>query len=63
MIELYPKSANAHYNRGNLKQYHLEDTQGAIDDFRQAAQLYRQQGKTSDLKDAINRLKELGVGE
>jgi tetratricopeptide (TPR) repeat protein len=62
-IELNPKYATAYYDLGRLKRDQLKDNQGAIADFRQAAKLYRQQGKTSGLQDAIDRLKELGVGE
>jgi tetratricopeptide (TPR) repeat protein len=62
-IELNPKYATAYYDLGRLKRDQLKDNQGAIADFRQAAKLYRQQGETSDLQDAIDRLKELGVGE
>jgi tetratricopeptide (TPR) repeat protein len=62
-ISLNPKYANAYYNRGNLKKNKLNDRTGAVVDFRTAAKLYRQQGQTSDLKDAIDRLRALGASE
>jgi tetratricopeptide (TPR) repeat protein/V8-like Glu-specific endopeptidase len=62
-ISLNPKIANAYYNRGILKKNKLNDRTGAVADFRTAAKLYRQQGQTSDLQDAIDRLRELGASE
>jgi tetratricopeptide (TPR) repeat protein len=62
-ISLNPKDADAYYNRGLLKKNKLKDQTGAVADFRTAAKLYRQQGKTSDLQDAINRLRDLGASE
>jgi tetratricopeptide (TPR) repeat protein len=59
-ISLNPKNSNAYYNRGDLKK---DDIQGAIQDFRQAARLYREQGQTQDLQDAIDRLRQLGAVE
>ena len=41
----------------------LNDVQGAIQDFRQAARLYREQGQTQDLQDAIDQLRRLGAVE
>jgi serine/threonine protein kinase len=62
-IELSPELANAYYNRGLLKINKRTDRPGAIADFRQAAKLYRQQNKAKDLKDAVDRLAELGTAE
>jgi serine/threonine protein kinase/Tfp pilus assembly protein PilF len=62
-IELRPELANAYYNRGLLKINKRQDRTGAITDFRQAAKLYRQQNKAKDLKDAVDRLAELGTAE
>jgi tetratricopeptide (TPR) repeat protein len=62
-ISLNPKFADAYYNRGLLKKNKLNDRAGAVADFRTAAKLYRQQGKTSDLQDAIDRLRALGASE
>jgi tetratricopeptide (TPR) repeat protein len=59
-ISLDPKYSDAYYNRGVLKK---DDIQGAIQDFRQAARLYREQGQTQDLQDAIDRLRQLGATE
>jgi tetratricopeptide (TPR) repeat protein len=62
-IELHPKDAWTYYNRGSLKSNKLNDRAGAIQDFRQAARLFREQGNTVGLKRAIDRLKELGAME
>jgi tetratricopeptide (TPR) repeat protein/V8-like Glu-specific endopeptidase len=62
-ISLAPKFTNAYYNRGLLKYEKLNDRTGAVADFRTAAKLYRQQGNTSDLQDAINLLRALGANE
>jgi tetratricopeptide (TPR) repeat protein len=62
-ISLNPKFAIAYYNRGILKYQKLNDRPGAISDFRAAAKIYRQQGQTSDLKDAIDQLRKLGATE
>jgi len=51
--------AEAYLNRGNTHQQ-IGNKQIAIDDFREAARLYQQQGKTSDYEDAQNRIKKLG---
>ncbi len=50
--------AIAYYNRG-FARYGLKDYQGAIEDFRQAANLYQEQGNIEDYQDALNRLQEL----
>jgi tetratricopeptide (TPR) repeat protein len=62
-IALNPKFANTYYNRGNLKKNKLNDRPGAIGDYRAAARIFRQQGQTSDLKDAIEQLRALGATE
>ena len=44
-----------------LKYNKLNNISSAIQDFRQSAYLYLEQGKTEDLANAIDRLKELGT--
>jgi tetratricopeptide (TPR) repeat protein len=61
-ISLNPQFAAAYYNRGNLKVNKLNDKTG-IKDFRQAAKLFRAQGKTQYLKMVIDALRELGATE
>jgi len=39
----------------------LNNISGAIQDFRQSAYLYLEQGKTEDFENAIAQLKELGA--
>ncbi|MEG4962927.1 MULTISPECIES: tetratricopeptide repeat protein [unclassified Microcoleus] len=57
-IQLNPNYADAYKNRGNLKST-LEDKQSAIQDYQKAADLYKQQGKTSDEQDAVNQVNKL----
>jgi tetratricopeptide (TPR) repeat protein/V8-like Glu-specific endopeptidase len=62
-IGLDPQIAVAYQNRGLLKKYHLNDMSGAVFDFRKAAQLFRKQGKTQELKQIIELLGKLGATE
>jgi S1-C subfamily serine protease len=62
-IALNPSYATAYYGRGMLKAYKLDDRAGAIEDFRAAARIYRQKGRTRDLKDAIEQLQKLNATE
>jgi Trypsin-like peptidase domain/TPR repeat len=62
-IKLNPNYIGAYLNRGELKNNKLKDPAGAIQDFRQAAKIARQQSKAGYYKYALDRLKELGVAE
>jgi Flp pilus assembly protein TadD len=53
-----PQSANAYYNRGGVRATEGDKT-GAVADFRKAADLYQQQGKTTDYQDTLKRIEEL----
>jgi tetratricopeptide (TPR) repeat protein len=53
-----PKYADAYYLRG-LARVELHDYQAALADYRKAADLYQQQGKTSDYQDTLRRIEEL----
>ena len=55
-----PQYANAYYNRAGVRATE-GDKAGAVADFRQAADLYEQQGKTADYQDTLKRIKELQV--
>lgn len=57
-IKIDSNNANAYYNRGSAK-YALQDTQNAITDYQKSADLYKQQGKTSDYQNAIYKIKIL----
>ena len=57
-IRINSNDADAYYNRGNAKSA-IDDKQSAIEDYQKAADLYKQQGKTSDEQDAINKIKKL----
>ena len=53
-----PQYANAYYNRGGVRATE-GDKAGAVADFRKAANLYQQQGKTADYQDTLHRIEEL----
>ncbi len=62
-IELSPEYANAYKSRALLKEQKIKDRAGAIQDYRQAAKIYRKLNLSSDLQATIDRLKELGAIE
>jgi regulator of sirC expression with transglutaminase-like and TPR domain len=62
-IELNPQYADAYKNRGLLKKDKLNDRTGAIEDFQEAANIYHEQDNMPSYRDAINRLKELGINK
>jgi tetratricopeptide (TPR) repeat protein len=62
-ISLNPQFSNAYNNRAFMKYTKLNDRAGAIQDLRQAAQLYREQGNTQGLQNALNGLRQLGATE
>jgi tetratricopeptide (TPR) repeat protein len=62
-ILLNPKYSVAYYNRAILKNDKLNDRAGAIQDFRQAARLFREQGNNQNAQLAIKLLQRLGATE
>jgi hypothetical protein len=58
-----PEYSAAYTNRAILKKNKLNDRAGAIQDFRQAARLFREQGQTQYLQNMIDRLRQLGATE
>ena len=56
-ITLDPHYAEAYTNRGFARNAQGDKTR-AIEDLRKAADLYQQQGKTSDYQRALDRIKE-----
>jgi hypothetical protein len=62
IIAINPKFADAYYRRG-LRRKDLKNNAAAIQDFRQAAKLYKAQGDTKQLKRTLRELKELGSSE
>jgi tetratricopeptide (TPR) repeat protein len=62
-IALDTKYANAYGNRAYLKANYLNDRAGAIQDLRQAAKIFRFQGQTQLLQQAIEFLRQLGATE
>lgn len=63
LVLLKPDLAGAYYNRGLIKKYRSNEEIGAIQDFRQAAKLYRQKSLDQELQDAIDQLKNSGATE
>jgi tetratricopeptide (TPR) repeat protein len=62
-IEVQSSFAKGYYHRGILKRDKLKHRIGAIQDFRQAARLYRQQNQIEELKKIIKILNQLGATE
>lgn len=62
-ISLDPEFSLAYLGRASLKMHKLSDRSGAIQDLRQAARLYREQGNTELLNDALYGLQKLGATE
>ncbi|MEG3977231.1 tetratricopeptide repeat protein [Microcoleus sp. herbarium8] len=58
VIQLDPNDAAAYYNRGDAKSA-LDDKQSAIQDYKKAADLYKQQGKTFLYQLAVDNMKKL----
>jgi Trypsin-like peptidase domain/TPR repeat len=63
VIALKPDFAAAYYNRALIKKYRTNDEAGSIQDFRQAAKLYRQKTLDQELQDAIYQLRDSGATE
>lgn len=57
-MQINPKLANTYYNRG-LLYINLKNNQLAIQDFQQAASIYKAENSTADYQDALARIKEL----
>jgi tetratricopeptide (TPR) repeat protein len=61
IVRIDPQAANAYYNRGLVKKNKLNDRVGAIQDFQNAAAIYRQKGENYMFQDCINKLQSLGA--
>lgn len=57
-IDLNPNYAYSYYHRGFANSA-INEKKRAIEDYQKAADLYKQQGKTSEEQDAINQIKKL----
>ena len=60
VINIHPQDADAYYSRGNSR-YHLGDNQGSMDDFQKSTDIYRQQGKLKEHKNARQRILDLEI--
>jgi hypothetical protein len=58
-IQIHPNNAYFYSERGSLKFYALKDRSGAIEDWQQAAKLYRQQGNTKLYELMLNSIKRI----
>lgn len=58
LLQANPNDADTYYNRG-YAHAGLKDKLQAITDFKKAAELYKQQGKTVDYQNALNMIKSL----
>ena len=61
-IQINPNDAAVYYKRGNIF-YELEDKEAAITDFEKAAELYQQQGKLTEHKQAREKILDLEIEE
>ena len=61
-IKINPNDAAIYYKRGNIF-YGLEDKEAAITDFQKAAELYQQQGKLTEHKQAREKILDLEIEE
>jgi serine protease Do len=62
-ISINPEYFKAYFNRAILKATKLNDRKGAIQDLRQAAQLFRETGQIQDLQKTLEALRDLGTIE
>ncbi len=60
IVRINPQSAYAYYDIGQVKKNKLNDREGAIEAFRIAANIFRQQGNNSMFRDAMEKVKTLG---
>jgi tetratricopeptide (TPR) repeat protein len=61
IVRIDPQAANAYYNRGLVKKNKLNDRVGAIQDFQNAAAIYRQKGERYMFQDCVNKIQSLGA--
>jgi tetratricopeptide (TPR) repeat protein len=62
-ILINPNYSRAYMNRALLKKNELNNRVGAIQDFRQAAKIYRERGQIANLNEAISELQQLDATE
>ena len=62
IVRINPQSAYAYYDIGQVKKNKLNDRAGAIQAFRMAANIFRQQGNNSMFRDAMEKVRALGGG-
>jgi tetratricopeptide (TPR) repeat protein len=60
IVRINPQSAYAYYDIGQVKKNKLNDRAGAIEAFRMAANIFRQQGNDSMFRDAMEKVEALG---
>ncbi len=59
IISLDPRSAQAYFNRGSIKQEKMNDRAGALSDFQMAAKLFRQEGNSYMIRASSEHIEQL----
>jgi tetratricopeptide (TPR) repeat protein len=59
IINLDPRSAQAYFNRGSIKQEKMNDLAGALSDFRMAARLFKQEGNSYMVRASSEHIEQL----
>jgi tetratricopeptide (TPR) repeat protein len=59
IISLDPRSAQAYFNRGSIKQEKMGDRAGALSDFRMAAKLFKQEGNSYMIRASSEHIEQL----
>jgi tetratricopeptide (TPR) repeat protein len=59
IISLDPRSAQAYFNRGSIKQNKMNDRAGALSDFRLAAKLFKQEGNSYMIRASSEHIEQL----
>jgi tetratricopeptide (TPR) repeat protein len=59
IISLNPRSAQAYFNRGSIKQEQMNDRAGALSDFQMAAKLFKQEGDSYMIRASSEHIEQL----
>jgi tetratricopeptide (TPR) repeat protein len=59
IISLDPRSAQAYFNRGSIKQERMNDRAGALSDFQMSLKLFRQEGDSYMIRASSEHIEQL----